>query len=147
MTPQMYVDLAATGDMFEIESSKLALINSDNKDVKDFARHMVQDHTEAADKLKGVIKDKSVGVGLPAKLDDAHLEMLDKLQAAKGQDFDRLYLKMQQEGHQQALKLHQAYADNGDAAELKTYATVMVPIIEKHLTAVDRLARAVKGNT
>jgi|LNAP01.1.fsa_nt_gb putative membrane protein len=147
ITPQDYVNNAAVGDMFEIESSKLALTKSDDKEVKTFARHMIQDHEQTSAKLQGVIKEKNVNVVLPSHLDQAHLEMLDKLQAAKGADFDKLYVAMQVQGHREALKLHQGYADNGDAAELKTFATVIAPMVDKHLSRIEQIAKSMKITT
>ncbi|MET1026730.1 MAG: DUF4142 domain-containing protein [Dongiaceae bacterium] len=142
LTPQDYVNDAAIGDMFEIDSGKLALAKSQNKDVKAFASHMVQDHEASAAKLQGVIKDKNVAVVLPSRMDQAHLDLLSKLQAAQGADFDKLYVAMQLDGHRQALKLHQGYADSGDAAELKTFATVVAPMVDKHLTRIEQIAKS-----
>jgi putative membrane protein len=43
-------------------------------------------------------------------------------------------MKMQIEGHQQALKLHQDYAKTGDLPALKEIAGDMARTIERHLT-------------
>jgi len=40
-----YVKLAADADMYEIQSSKVALTRSKRADVKSFARQMIADHT------------------------------------------------------------------------------------------------------
>src|SRR5689334_24900305 len=53
---QDYVTKAAIGDMFELQSSKLALQKAGDAKVKRFASQMVKDHTASSRKLKSIIK-------------------------------------------------------------------------------------------
>ena len=47
MTPQDFTTAAGSSDMFEIESSKMALKKSSSTSVKQFAEMMIKDHTAA----------------------------------------------------------------------------------------------------
>lgn len=146
LTAQRYAETAAINNLFEIEASKLALTKSNNKDVKTYARHMIQDHEEAEAKLEGVVQEKRVGVTLPNAMDQAHQDLVTQLQDLDGDAFDKAYVKMLLQGHRDAVKLHQSYADNGETVELKTFAVTVVPMVEKHLERIEAIAKAMKIN-
>ena len=144
LTAQRYAETAAINNLFEIEASKLALLKANNKDVKTYARHMIQDHEEAEAKLEGVVEEKRVGVTLPKAMDQAHQDLVTQLQDLDGDAFDKAYVKMLLQGHRDAIKLHQSYADNGETVELKTLAVTTVPMVEKHLERIEAIAKALK---
>src|SRR4051812_16336770 len=50
-----FVNQAANSDMFEIQSSQLAVKAQDGK-VHDFAQRMINDHTQASEKLRAAAK-------------------------------------------------------------------------------------------
>jgi putative membrane protein len=131
---QDYVTKAAIGDMFEIQSSKLALKQSHDSKVKSFASRMIKDHTAGSAKLKSIIKAEELPLVPPAKLDDAHQQMIDQLSSAKGADFDKMYLDMQMKAHEEALALHQGYAENGLEPKLKVFAKKISAVVQMHLS-------------
>jgi putative membrane protein len=131
---QDYVTKAAIGDMFEIQSSKLALKKSQDAKVKSFANRMIKDHTASTAKLKSIIKSEQLPLVPPAKLDDAHQQMIDQLNGATGADFDKAYLDMQMKAHEEALAVHQGYADNGLDMKLKAFAKKTSAVVQMHLT-------------
>jgi putative membrane protein len=130
---QNYVTKAAIGDLFEIQSSRLALRKSDDGKVKDFASRMVRDHTASSAKLKSIIKAGELPLVPPTKLDDAHQQMLDGLAGANGADFDKMYMEMQIKAHEEAVALHQGYAENGMEEKLKAFAKKTSMVVETHL--------------
>jgi putative membrane protein len=137
-----YVDKAAMTDHFEIMSSKLALKQSKNADIKKFAQQMVSDHGKSTAQLKSVIRKDKLDVKPPMKLDDEHAKLYKQLESAKGADFDKLYAKIQTEGHEEALKLHQTYAENGDQPDLKTFAGEVSKVVEMHLDHITAINKA-----
>lgn len=70
---------------------------------------------------------------LPQDLDRKHSAMLKRLESASGSRFDGLYASMQLKGHQDAVKLFQSYAQNGDDAQLKQWAKDTLPKLQEHL--------------
>jgi len=136
-----YVKKAAIGDMFEIQSSKLALDRADDGDVKDFAQMMITDHTKSTQMIKAAVAQGSNGVEIPHGLDGEHERLLKQLEGEKGKDFDKLYLQIQEEAHRQALELHQSYAERGEDAPLRMAANQIVPVVSHHL---ERLAVLMK---
>ncbi|MDW6023589.1 DUF4142 domain-containing protein [Mesorhizobium sp. BAC0120] len=68
-----FVNKAAIGGMFEVQSSELALKKSKDADVRQFAEMMVTDHTKANNTLKSVAKQEHLK--LPTELDHEHATM------------------------------------------------------------------------
>lgn len=138
-TASDYVKKAAIGDMFEIQSSQLALQKSEDDDVRDFAQMMVDDHTKSTAMIKQAVAESGGDLSIPSSMDSKHESMLTTLQQTSADGFDRAYLDMQAEAHQQALDLHRSYAEGGDQQALKDVAEDIVPVIEKHIDELKEL--------
>jgi putative membrane protein len=136
---EAFVTNAAIGDMYEIESSKLALEKSKNADIKAFANMMIKDHTATTAKLKATLASANVKVTPPADLDDRRRGMIENLRAAPADGFDKVYLDQQTAAHQETLSLMKSYADDGDVPALKTLAAATAPIVQQHYDHVQKL--------
>lgn len=138
-TADAYVAGAATGDLYEIESSRLALERSQSAEVKKFAQQMVTDHTATTAALKAALAQSGLSLTPPAALDARRQGMLDNLRAASAADFDRVYLDQQTAAHQEALTLHSSYAEDGDNDALKKLAATTAPKVQHHFDMVKQL--------
>jgi predicted outer membrane protein len=72
-------------------------------------------------------------------LDARHADMLNQLAAARGPQFDRMYGRMQRQGHQEALAMYSAYAQAGTDPALRGFAAQALPHLEHHLAAARSL--------
>ena len=136
MTPSTrdaYVQMAAASDLFEIQSSQLALTKAQNPAVRDFARMMVEHHTNTTNQLMSAAQAAGMGMVTP-QLMPMQQRMMTRLQAVSGKAFDRTYMRQQVPAHEMALALHSNYAQNGDTPALKVVAAGAVPIVTQHLT-------------
>lgn len=133
---QSFVDKAAVGGMFEVESSQLALKTSKDPDVKKFADTMVSDHAKANAELQALAKEQKLTV--PAQLDEKHEAMLKSLQQA-GTEFDAPYIKAQLEGHVTTVKMFERYAEDGDNKALQTFAVKTLPTLRMHLDMIEQM--------
>lgn len=133
---QTFVDKAAVGGMFEVESSELALRTSKDPDVKKFADMMVSDHGKANRELEALAKEQ--GLTVPAKLDAEHAAKLERLQQA-GAQFDAPYIEAQLEGHQATVKMFEDYASEGDNDALQRFAVATLPTLRMHLDSIEAL--------
>jgi putative membrane protein len=131
-----FVQEAAISDMFEISSSKLAAERTTGA-TKQFAEKMVADHTKTTSEIKPLATAAHVDV--PAKMDDAHQRMLDKLTGLKGDDFVKQYHSDQDTAHKQAVSLFTRYAKGGDNAELKAWAGKTLPALQGHYDMAEDL--------
>jgi putative membrane protein len=116
------VNKVAISDMFEIESSQLAVSKEPDRDTKPFAERMVADHQKTSSELKSLVDGGKVEVTLPRALDSEHQEMLDELKGKSGKDFDQSYDQTQVKAYQDAVVLFEAYSRAADDAELKRWA-------------------------
>jgi putative membrane protein len=142
-----YIRQASMSGMFEVEAGKLALIKARNNAVKDFARQMVNDHTDWNKKLENAVAEGKVATKPAAKLDAEHQKKLDQLKSADTARFDRLYMDTQVKGHNQALALHKGYAANGDVEPLKNAAGELVPMVQHHLDMANKVASGIASPT
>jgi putative membrane protein len=136
---QDFVDKVAISDLFEIQSSQLALSKQPDKDTKPFAQKMVTDHQKTSKELKSLVDGGRVKATLPSALDSEHEKMLDDLKAKSGKDFDQSYDQIQVKAHEEAVALFTAYAKGGDDPELKKWAAKTLPNLERHLTMAQKL--------
>ena len=136
---QDFVNKVAVSDMFEIQSSQIALAKQADADTKPFAEKMVQDHQKTSSELKALVDSGKVKAKLPAALDSQHQKMLDDLKAKNGKDFDQGYDQIQVKAHRDAVALFEAYAKAGDNAELKDWAGKTLPHLKEHLSMAEKL--------
>jgi len=136
---QDFVNKAAVGGMFEVESSKLADTAAQAGSVKDFAHMMVADHSAANKKLEKISGEQKLTV--PSALDAAHQAVLDKLNNAKGGSFDQAYVQAQRDAHDEAVSLFEGYAEDGDNAALKAFASETLPTLKMHQDKIETIAK------
>lgn len=135
-----YLAKAGAGDLFEIESSRAILKTTQNPQIKSFAEMMIKDHESSTAMLKKAAKSESINAPTP-KLTADQQQTLDSIKAAKGADADKIYLGAQREGHGAALSLHKTYAANGNSAALKDAAAKIVPVVQHHITMLDKIGQ------
>jgi putative membrane protein len=121
---QDFVNKVAISDMFEIQSSQLALAKQADADTKPFAEKMVQDHQKTSSELKTLVDGGKVRATLPTALDTQHQKMLDELKAKNRKDFDASYDQTQVKAHQDAVALFDAYARGGDKPHLREHLSM-----------------------
>jgi putative membrane protein len=145
---------AMASDAFEIASSKIALGQSDNPRVKEFAQLMIHDHTLTTEHLlsgSGMTKadiDAKVAPGPDGKhksndlIDQSHADTLNKLGSEKGKDFDSDYMSAQVSGHKDAVSLFDDYAHHGKNRSLRLWARKTLPTLKMHLARAQSLDKA-----
>lgn len=137
MTPQDFVNEAASGGLYEVESSRLALQKSDDPETQAFAQRMIDDHTRANDELKTIAEQK--GLAVPARMQPRHQRMLDELRGLDSDAFTRRYQEQQEMAHEEAMALFGTAAEGMDDADLRGFAAETEPILadhHQHITAV-----------
>ena len=133
-----FVTDVSQGNMTEI-ASQLALQRATSADVKQFAQHMVDDHTAAATQVQTLATSKSVT--LPTAMDAKHQAEVDKLSKSTT-DFDRDYMKMMASDHQKMVSLLQKEASGNAEADYKSLANTLLPTVQQHL----QMAQTISGN-
>lgn len=143
MTPTnrtAYVEMAASSDMYEIQSSQMAASRATNPAMQSFAQMMITDHTSTTQQLMAAAQAAQLPPMTPRLL-PMHAQMLSRLQDRNGADFDREYGRQQLMAHEQAVALHSNYASRGDTPALQAVASTAVPIVTRHLEMVRQWPR------
>jgi putative membrane protein len=122
---------AAKAGIFEVSVNQLALNKAKSAEVKQHARHMVNDHSKANAELKALARRK--GLTLPTSMDRKHQSIVSKLRRLSGKAFDREHAKTQMKAHEDALKLFKKQAKSGSDPDVKAFAADKVMTIETHL--------------
>ncbi|SAK78027.1 membrane protein [Caballeronia hypogeia] len=131
-----FVQAASAAGSTEIDAAKLAARQSQDKDVKSFAHHMMVDHTKLAMQLKMAAPH---GVTVPMSNSDP--SVLESLKPLHGKEFDTAYIqKVGVQGHQEAVALFQKEAQEGQNPKLRQAAQKALPTIQEHLKMAQDLA-------
>jgi len=133
-----YVMAAGRSDLYEINSSQIAVKKSTSPQVRAFANMLIKHHQQTTAATMKAAAKAGLTPAAPS-LDAGAAASIRELQTASAADFDRVYLAQQVPAHEAALDLHQSYAKGGDQAPLRTSAKAAIPIVKQHLDAAKRL--------
>ncbi len=136
-----FMNEAAMGGMAEVQLGKLAQEKASNPRVKAFGEMMVRDHSAANDDLKSIAGKKSVT--LPADM-GKHQDHYNDLSKKSGHDFDKAYMKMMVDDHQDDIDAFEKTANNGTDPEVKTFASQKLPTLRKHLDSAKAINKSLK---
>jgi putative membrane protein len=141
-TPTMampYVMKAGAGDLYEIQSSRVALQKSRNPQVRALAQMLITHHQMTTRDVAAAARRDGLRP-TPPVLEPHQAAMIADLRRATSRGFDRAFLDQQRTAHMEALNLHQTYARRGDRPALRMAANKAVPIIERHIARVNAIA-------
>jgi len=127
-----FVTNAAIGNMYEIESSRMALDKARSPELKQYAQRMIDDHTKTMAEMKELVGSLP-DVTVPTAMDERRQGMIDNLRQAPAENFDQVYIGQQTAAHTESVELHETYADSGDNEPLKAMATKHLPTLRAHL--------------
>jgi putative membrane protein len=133
-----FVEKVARNNQAELELAKIAEQKAGSQEVKDFAKHMVDDHTKAGEELKSAVASKDAKV--PTDLDRSHKRLADQLNKMQGQDFDRKYMSEMVSDHEKTLKELQKEAKDAKDPALKSFAEKTASTVQQHLDMARKVA-------
>ncbi len=126
-----FAQSAAAVGMAEVASGKLASEMAQSKEVREFAKKMVEEHEKANEKLARIASE--MGIEVPKKLDSAALAKLGSLKSKSGEDFDQAYMLQQVADHRKAIAMFEKQSQSGADSALKTFASNTLPTLREHL--------------
>lgn len=134
---QDFVKQAALGGMTEVQASQIATDATKDRQIKQFALMMIEDHMNANEKLAQIARDK--GLQVPAQLDQDHRQRVEKLRGLSGARFDGQYMTMMVADHQKTVSLFEDQAENGQDAEIREFAATTLPTLRMHLVRAEQI--------
>jgi putative membrane protein len=136
---KMFVQKALQGGMAEVQLGQLTLQKSNNDQVKQFAQHMIDDHTKMGDQMKPVAQQ--IGVAVPTQVSKKDKQIMAKMQGLSGAAYDQAYIKDMVKDHKQDLSEFQTEAASGQDQTVKDAANQGSQIISQHLQMAQQMAK------
>ena len=141
MGPAMtYVARAGAADLYEIESSRIAVRRAERPAVREMAERLIADHTRSSQQVMAAARADGLRPP-PPRLEPRQRAMIRQLERVRPRMFDELYLSQQIPAHREALILHRNQARMGRGDDLRRAATGIVPVVQGHLTHARQLQR------
>lgn len=139
---EQFLNMAAKTDMTEAHEGQLAQDQAMRSDVKEFGKTLVQDHTDSYHQLSELAS--KAGVSIPKGINSAKVQTIVQLVHLKGANFDRQFAQDEIAAHRRAIAAFKHEAEHGQDADVKAYASKMIPVLEKHLHLAEDLAKPTK---
>ncbi len=140
-----FVKKAEEGDIKERDLGRVALEKSQNKDVKDYAQTLVDDHSK---NLKGLIELMNQK-GMPQRkgLPKVQHEALSKLNGLSAAAFDREFVNVMVQDHQKDITQYRQEVNSTQDEDVKHYAMHTLPTLEEHLRKAQQLQQKLSSGS
>lgn len=139
LTDADFVSMATQSGLTEIEVSQLAVEKSQSPKLRKFAQRIVKDHTAANTQLKQLATESRIPV--PAQLDPAHQQVVNKFKQLSGSDFDSAYVAQMKKDHDTVVGLFDNAAGQSDLnVQLRVFANKNLPALRKHQDYAHKLS-------
>jgi putative membrane protein len=123
---------AASSGGWEIATGRVAEQKAQSSATKEIAARMIADHSKTNKELVDLGNKKGLGISTDVKA-----------QHIAAEDFDKGYLNLLVQDHQEESSLFEKEAKSGDDADIKKWAAKTLPTIKQHLALVkDELSKA-----
>ncbi|MCP2015468.1 putative membrane protein [Deinococcus sp. HSC-46F16] len=139
----LFLQSVTGSNLFEIQSSQVALNKSSNAQVRAFAQQMITEHTAAQNQVNTLAAARSVA--LPKMLPPDLQLKVNTLNTLSGSAFDQAYLRELVLGHQLTVSIFQNELTAGRDAGVVAFANQNLPLIQRHLAEAQALQTAVGG--
>lgn len=135
---------AVNSNNYEIELGRLAVKNGKSKMVKNYGLMMIKDRGKANTRL--MLLSKAKNLNLPATPGAAGQKIIAELSKKTGGDFDKAYISNMVSSHTEDIKLFTDATKAVQDPDLKKYAIKILPVIQKHLDAINGIHDSMSSN-
>lgn len=139
---KQFMITAARTDMIEAHEGQMAESQAKREDVKEFAKTLVQEHTQSYEQLTALAT--KTGVSIPKGINAAKDPAIAPLLRLSGDRFDQVFDKDEIAAHRRALALFKREAANAHDPDVKAFAAQTIPVLEKHLRLAQECAKSGK---
>ena len=105
---------------------------------------MVDDHTKPNNELKALAQQKNMT--LPTTLGNENQRRYDNFNEKTGADFDKEYIDQMVKDHRDVIDDFEEQAEDGNDADLKSWASSKLTGLRHHLEEAERIQEALKDN-
>jgi putative membrane protein len=140
-----FLKKAEDGNIKERNIARVVVDKSENKDVKDYAQMLVDDHTKDLRRVVDLMNQK--GMSQPKNLPEVKHEALGKLDRLSGGAFDREFLNTMVEDHKKDITDFQKEVNAAQDEDVKYYAMHTLPVLQEHLQKAQELQQKVSSGS
>jgi putative membrane protein len=133
-----FINNAEEANLAEIDTAKMIEQKTTDPAVKDFASLMVNDHTQASQKLATLAKNNSVT--LPTEPSASERMQKTELQKLEGAKLDDAYIRDELQGHKQVISSFENEIEHGQDRAAKDYAEQTLPTLQDHIRIAEDIA-------
>lgn len=133
---------AADGGLAEVAAAKIGEQKATAKTVKDFAAHMVKDHS-AVNAEVGTLASK-LNITIPAAASDEHQKKIADLGGKSAKEFDKDFIDMMVADHKKTIDLFKDASDDDIDQDVRTFINNTIPKLESHLAKADSIQKKIK---
>jgi putative membrane protein len=137
LTDGQILQVLANVDSGEIEQAQVALTKATSPAVREFAQHMVDQHTQSRDNGQQLATETKIIPSPSAPADEVRTkgsQVLDKLNSADATNFDSTYMKAQVQQHEDVLKmLDEKLMPSASSPQLRTTLEKVRAMVQHHI--------------
>lgn len=143
LTQEEVAEILKTANDAEIDMAQAAKRRAENKEVKEFAKHMEEQHKENNKEAKKVTKKADIDMknnDTAKSLKKDSKEKLAELKKKKGADFDRAYIENQVQMHEMVLRdLNEKFIPAAQNPEFKAFLETTKTHVQEHLSKAQQI--------
>jgi putative membrane protein len=136
----VFIQSAASYGLLQAKLGMLAEKKATSPAVRDFGKRMVDEYSQANQKLAAGAKQAAYPAPVIIRRDK---QVLDQFLNTGSGSFDKKYMAEMVTQQSQAAQLFKQEAESGRVASVKQLASSMLPMIQQHLSLATETARSV----
>ena len=133
------------GNLLEARLGQTAERKAVNPSVRQFAQRMISDHSRLQNEWSFMASNN--GVSVSPQLSSADQAKVDQLDRMSGSDFDRAYMNLMIQSHQDAVNRLQSEAQSAQSAQVRSRIANDLPTFQQHLTMAQQVGAQVGAAT
>lgn len=136
-----FVTEAASSSMMEVELAQLAQDRAQSQQVKDYAQMIANDHQQANQELQNLAQQKNINV--PQTMKEDHREKMENLRDKSGSEFDKEYMDLMVEQHENDIDKFESKQDEVQDQELKNWVDNTLTTLRQHKDQAEQIKEQV----
>ncbi len=137
---RLFVCNAAMSNLWEVEFAKVANERSQNPKIKELAKHIIEDHGNANEKLAPAAKE--LGLMIPRALPSLKEGELNVFRAMPVKNLETCFVVENKAGHAKAVTSYTDHAKTMQNEKLQAYVQETLPTLKAHTKMVIDTAQA-----
>ncbi|UOF00926.1 DUF4142 domain-containing protein [Bdellovibrio reynosensis] len=146
LTQEEVAEILKTANDAEIDMAQAAKRRAENKEVKDFAKHMEEQHKENNKEAKKITKKADIDMKNNDTAKSLKKDAKDKLadlKKKKGADFDKAYIENQIAMHEMVLRdLNEKFIPAVQNPEFKAFLETTKSHVQEHLSKAQQIQQS-----